>query len=254
MKVSIITPAYNIAPLIEKCILSVKNQTYKDIEHVIVNDGSKDNTFETAKKFEKEYNLKLLTQENKGIAISMTRGFKESTGEIFAWIDADNYYNLDIVEKIVDIFKKNPKIDVVYGNVDVVDEKGKIINTYRPPKEISFEKALIYSIGAIPVQPAVFFKKEVFEKIGEFDSKYKIAVDYDFWLKVLKNRPNIYYYNVSFGNYLRDKKAISQSLKGITKGYKEMVDICSKYNQTLYGKVMMFIKYFRGYIRALIKI
>lgn len=253
MKVSIITPAYNCAHFIEKCILSVKNQTYKDIEHVIVNDGSKDNTFETAKKFEKEYNLKLLTQENHGIAFSMTRGFKEATGEIFAWIDADNYYNLDIVEEIIRLFEKNPTLDIIYGNVDVVDENGKLINTYKTPKDISFEKALIYTTGAIPVQPAVFFRKKMFEIANGFDSKYRIAGDYDFWLKVLKSKPNILYLDKSFGNYLRVKSGISQNTKGMIRGYKEMLDVCKKYDQPLYGKIMMFIKYFKGYLGAFIK-
>lgn len=253
MKVSIITPAYNAGPFLEKCILSVKNQTYKDIEHVIVNDGSKDNTQEIAEKYSKEYNLKLINQENRGIAYSMTRGFKEASGDIFAWIDADNYYNLDIVEKVIKIFESDKTIDVVYGNVDVIDEVNKKSHTYFPPSDISFEKALIYATGAIPVQPAVFFKKEIFEKVGGFDSKYRIAGDYDFWLKALKDKPKLYYYNISFGNYLRDMRGISQSTKGTINGYKEMVDVCKKYNQPLYGKIMMFIKYFKGYLGLFIK-
>jgi len=254
MKVSIVTPAYNAATLIEKCIASVKNQTYKDIEHLIVNDGSKDNTLEFIKKAESKYNLKCLDQKNHGIAYSMTRGFEEASGDIFAWIDADNYYNLDTIEKVVNIFKKDPTTDIIYGNVDVVDENGKLINTYKPPEDISFEKALIYTTGAIPVQPAVFFQRKIYKKVGGFDSKYRIAGDYDFWLKILKEKPKICYLDVSLGNYLRDKKAISQSLRGIREGYKEMVDICSKYDQPMRGKITMFFKYARGYLKNLIRL
>lgn len=253
MKVSIVTPAYNCTHFIEKCILSVKNQTYKNIEHIIINDGSKDNTLDVIKKYDKQYNLRWLDQENKGIAFSMTRGFKEANGDIFAWIDADNYYNLDIVNEVVKIFENNPALDIVYGNVDVIDEVKKRSHTYYPPKDISFEKALIYSTGAIPVQPAVFFKKEIFKKIGGFDSKYRIAGDYDFWLKVLKEKPNIFYFNKSFGSYLKDERGISQSVSGIVRGYKEMIDVCKKYKQPMHGKMMMFIKYFKGYVGSFIK-
>ena len=253
MRVSIITPAYNCAHFIDKCVSSVKNQTYKDIEHVIINDGSKDNTFETAKKYEKEYNLKLLTQDNHGIAYSMTRGFKEASGDIFAWIDADNYYDTEIIDEVIKIFEKDSSIDIAYGNIDNVDESGKMIFTYKPPHDISFEKALIYTTGAIPQQPAVFFKRKIFEKIGSFDSKYKIAGDYDFWLKALIDKPKLFYYDKSFGYYLRVRSGISQNARGTIRGYKEMLDVCKKYKQPLYGKIMMFIKYAKGYLGSFIK-
>lgn len=253
MKISIVTPAYNAALLISKCIDSVKNQTYKDVEHIIINDGSKDDTRRVIADHEGTYSIKCLDQDNRGIAYSMTRGFKEATGDIFGWIDSDNYYYENILEKVVNIFENNPELDVVYGNVDIVDGNGKILNTYKPPKHLSLKNALVRATGAIPVQPAVFFKRTLYEKIAGFDTRYRIAGDYDFWLKALALKPKTHYEDISFGNYLRDDKAISQSLKGIIRGYKEVMDIVRNYNQTLYGKCMIFIKYAKGFAKAILR-
>lgn len=251
--VSIITPAFNSEATLEKCILSVKNQTYKNIEHVVIDGASSDHTVEVIKKFEKEYNIKWISEKDKGITDAMNKGFNIASGEIFAWIDADNDYSLNIVEEVVAIFEKDPTIDIVYGNIDFVDESKQTHTTYCPPKDISFEKALIHTTGAIPLQPAVFFKNSIFKKAGGFDLSYKLAGDYDFWLRVLEKKPHIYYYDKIFGNYLKDEKGLSQSAKGIIRGYKEVVAITGRYNQPLHGKVILFIKYAKGYISAFVR-
>jgi len=190
--ISIITPTFNSVDKLETCILSIKNQTYKNIEHIIIDGGSSDSTIDLIRKYEKEYNIKWLSEKDNGVADAMNKGFEMASGEFFGWIDADNYYNPDIIESIIKNFETTPSINIIYGNVDIVDVDKKV-SSYSPPEHISFEKALIYTTGAIPVQPAVFFKREVFEKAKGFDSKYKIAGDFDFWLKVLKKEKNIYY-------------------------------------------------------------
>lgn len=251
--VSIITPAFNSESTIEKCILSVKNQTYKSIEHVIIDGASTDHTIDIIKKYEKQYNIKWISEKDKGITDAMNKGFTLSSGEIVAWIDADNYYNLNIIEEIVDILEKNPTIDIVYGNIDFVDEGMKTHTTYKPPKDISFKKSLTLSTGAIPLQPAVFFKKILFEKAGGFDLAYRVAGDYDFWVRVLKEKPNIFYYDKIFGNYLKDEKGLSQSTKGIILGYKEVSLISERYNPTLLVRMVLLIKYAKGYLSALLR-
>lgn len=249
--VSIITPAFNSADVIEKCILSVKNQTYNNIEHIIIDGGSNDNTKEILEKYSKEYNLKWVSEKDNGIADAMNKGFKMASGDIFAWIDADNYYDLNIVDEVVKIFNDN--IDVVYGNIKIINDVKKTEYIYRPPKNVSFNKALVYSTGSIPAQPAVFFKKEIFDEINGFDPSYKVAGDYDFWLKVLATKPSIFYYDKIFGSYIKGDLAASQSIKGIVKGYKEMLLICKKNNQPVWGKILMFLKYAKGFFSFLIK-
>lgn len=251
MKVSIVTPSFNSGAFIEKCILNVKKQNYSDIELIVIDGGSKDNTLDILKKYAEKDKIIWISEKDKGIADAMDKGFRMAKGDIFAWLDADNYYSDGIVQEVVDIFKNNPTVDVVYGNIDVIDQNGKLIRTYNPPKVLSFKQALIKTTGAIPPQPAVFFRRGIFDRVGGFDVNFKVAGDYEFWVKVLKTNPNIYYYNKIFGYYYSDGTTASQSIKGVIKGFKEMLFIGKKYGQTPYGRFVMFLKYFKGYIGSL---
>ena len=253
MKVSIITPAYNCEKFIEACMLSVKNQDYRNIEHIIVNDGSKDGTETVIQKYIGSYNVKLIRQTNHGVAHAMNTGFQSATGDVLAWLDADNYYSENIVSEIVSIFEKDQGIDVVYGNIDFVDASQKKIGYHKPPADISFKKALIYTTGYIPLQPAVFFKKEVFTKTGGFDTRYRISGDYEFWLHALKENPRLFYYDKTFGSYTIVMSGISQSFKGVKNSLKEMLLIGKAYGQTPYGKMMLILKYSKGFVGRYIK-
>jgi len=253
MKVSIITPAYNCEKFIEKCILSVKEQDYQDVEHVIVNDGSTDNTENIIKKYVGSYPVKWINQKNHGIAYTMNKGFEIATGDIYAWLDADNYYNKDTVSEVMKVFDKYSDIDIVYGNIEFVDANGKKTGTHKPPPNISFNKALIHTTGAIPLQPAVFFKKEIYIKTGGFDNHYRIAGDYEFWLNVLKENPKIFYIDKTFGSYTLVNSGASQSLKGVINGLKETYSIAKKYNQPLYGKILLLFKYLKGFLGRFFK-
>jgi glycosyltransferase involved in cell wall biosynthesis len=253
MKVSIITPAYNCAEFLEKCILSVKEQDYHDIEHVIINDGSTDGTEHIIKKYEGSYPMIWAFQENHGIAYAMNKGFEMASGDILAWLDADNYYHANIIREVVKIFEENPNVDIVYGNIDFVDIAHKKIGTHKPPSNISFKNALIHTTGAIPLQPAVFFKKERYLKATGFDTRYRIAGDYEFWLNVLKENPRLMYIDKTFGSYTLVTSGASQSFKGVINGFKEVYTIAKEYHQPLYGKMMLFGKYSRGFLGKFLK-
>ncbi len=253
MKISIVTPAYNCEAFLEKCILSVKEQTYRDIEHIIVNDGSTDGTERIMKKYEGSYNMRWVSQENHGIAYTMNKGFSLATGDVFAWLDADNYYRAGILDEVAKAFKENPAVDIVYGNIDFVDTAGNKIGGHKPPEDITFKKALIRTTGAIPLQPAVFFKREIYSKTSGFDTRYRIAGDYDFWLQALENDPKLSYLDTTFGSYTLVTTGVSQSWKGVVNGFKEVYDIARRYHQPLYGKMMLFGKYAKGFLGKFVK-
>jgi len=248
--VSIITPTFNSAQKIEKCIRSIQNQTYKNIEHIIIDGKSDDNTIDVIKKYKKE-NIIWVSERDNGITDAMNKGFKMAQGEIFAWIDADNYYELNIVQEIVDIFEADPTIDIIYGNINFVDNLGNINSIHSPPTDITYKKILKKTTGSIPLQPAVFFKKEIFTKVGGFDTQYKVAGDFDFWIRVIKENPKTFYYNKVFGNYLKDESGVSQNIKGLVRGYKEMKKICNQHLQTFSGKIYLLIKYLKGIVKII---
>ncbi|MEA4910590.1 hypothetical protein SDC9_07925 [bioreactor metagenome] len=243
--ISIITPCFNSENTIERCILSVKNQ--KDcfnIEHIIIDGKSKDKTLEIIKKYESTYGMKWVSEKDSGIAEAMNKGFALAEGEYVAWLDADNYYPNDICSFISDKIKRNPEVDIFCGYIEFISKHKKKQFGSNPP--FSFKKALMKNTGSIPLQPGVFFKKKLWNDVSGFNTKYKIAGDYDFWLKVLKMNPEIDYSEKVFGYYLKEDMGASQSLKGITNGLKEMISIGSKYKQPFFGKISLVFKYVTG--------
>lgn len=242
--ISIITPCFNSEKTIETCISSIKDNTDNKIEHIIVDGKSSDKTIEIIKKYEGTYNLKWISEKDTGIADAMNKGFKMASGDFVSWIDADNYYDSNVYNHIINKINSDSNIDIICGYVDVFDDKSK--KTFKPDFPFNFEKALIKNTGGIPVQPGVFFKRNLFEKAGGFNTDYKIAGDYDFWLKILKDNPNISYSDVVFGYYKKEEAGASQSIKGIKNGLREMLNIGRIHNQTTYGKILLIIKYIKG--------
>ncbi len=251
--ISIITPTFNSIQGLEKCILSVKNQSYKKIEHIIIDGGSTDGTVDIIKKYEKEYNVKWISEQDSGIADAMNKGFKMASGEIIAWLDADNYYDKDITNKVATVFETNPEVKIVYGRIKIIDRNNNTFD-YKPKFPMSLKKALFYTTGAIPAQPGVFLKNETFKESGGFNTNYRIASDFDFWLKVLEKNPKIKFLNEVFGFYLLEDGGASQSPQGIYNGFKEMYGIGKKHGQPIYAKIFMFMKYLKCYMSKIFKI
>jgi len=112
--------------------------------------------------------------------------------------------------------------------------------------------ALLHTTGAIPLQPGVFFKKSLFERVGGFDSNYKIACDFDFWLRVLKIDPKIHYLSETIGFYRSGiSSAASQSISGLFFGFKEVLKISSLHGYSITGRINLIVKYCFGLVGSL---
>ena len=252
MKFSIVTPAYNAETFIEKCLTSIRDQTYSDFEYIVVNDGSVDGTEQIVKKFANTFELKLISQPNSGIASAMNAGFDSASGDILAWLDADNYYTLDALKTAAREFINDPSLDILYGDIEFDFSNGRK-KGYSPPHDISFKKALIDTTGAIPLQPAVFFKRHLYSETGGFNSAYRVAGDYDFWLKALERIPKLKYLPYTFGIYTIISSGASQSSRGIINSFKEVYNIASQHKQPAIGKIKMCFKFGKGFIANIIR-
>jgi len=144
LKVSIVTPSFNQGKYIEETIKSVVNQTYKNIEHIIIDNESDDGTIEILKKYR---HLKWLSEKDKGQTNAINKGIKMSSGEIIAWLNSDDLYYEDAAEIVVEFFQANQDIDMVYGNCMLIDEKGTEIELVKPGP-LDFHK-LLYSMNYI---------------------------------------------------------------------------------------------------------
>ena len=119
--VSVVTPSYNKGAFIEETILSVKNQTYPRIEHIIIDGGSTDNTIDVIKKYEGTYNMHWVSEPDNGQSDAVNKGWRMARGEILGWLNSDDTYMPWAVETAVKFLTGHPNVSVVYGNCNIIN-------------------------------------------------------------------------------------------------------------------------------------
>lgn len=191
MKVSVITSVYNNKETIKDAIDSVLNQTYKDIEYIIIDGASSDGTVDIVKSYGDKI-TKFVSKSDKGIYDGLNKGVSLVAGDIIAFLHSDDIYaSDDIIQKVADEFKNDSSLDGVYGDL-IYTPKNDTTKILRYWKSQDFNKSLLAK-GWMPAHPTLFLKKEVYEKYGKFDLDFKIAADYDFMLRVLSAGINVQY-------------------------------------------------------------
>ena len=177
MQFSVVTPSYNQASFIEKTILSVLEQRYPAVEHIIVDGGSTDGTLDILKKYK---HLRWISEPDKGQTDAINKGLRMAKGEILAWINSDDYYLHGAFDRVVNAYKDIRKPDVVMGDILVVGQDGgKIARRRAIPYD---HKMLLFGTNYIQ-QPGVFFTREALEKAGYLDEDLHFAMDWDLWLR-----------------------------------------------------------------------
>ena len=176
--VSIVTPSYNQGQFIEETILSVKNQDYPNIEHIIVDGGSTDNTLEILKKYEGTYNMRWISEPDDGMYQAINKGLRIAQGEIMAYLNSDDLYLPWTVATVALYFQSNPDVDLVYGDMLGLNTNGKLVLRFYPPLNLGY----IERTGFLG-QPTVFWQKKVFEYLKGFDETLKFVADCDYWMK-----------------------------------------------------------------------
>lgn len=191
-KVSIIIPVYNGENYIRESINSALNQTYKNIEIVVVNDGSKDNTDEICKSFGKK--IKYIKKENGGVATALNTGIKAAKGQYIAWLSHDDLYKENRIEKGIEALSKQKNKDtIIFSNFELIDSKGKVYSRTHFLSDISREKLCqgFYPVVCAAINGCTtLINKNCFKKVGLFDENLRTSQDYDMWLKLLKIYPS----------------------------------------------------------------
>ncbi|MBK9207016.1 MAG: glycosyltransferase [Anaerolineales bacterium] len=177
--VSIITPSYNQAAYLEQTINSVLNQDYSNIEYILIDGGSTDNSVEIIKRHANRFAY-WVSEKDSGQAEAINKGFAKATGEIIAWLNSDDYYLDGAVSAAVKVFDENPDIVLVYGNMLAVDENGKTFNTLNY-KQLSLEDLLCFQIIG---QPAVFMRRSALQKTSGLDSTFHFLLDHHLWIQL----------------------------------------------------------------------
>ena len=183
LKVSIITVVYNNKSTIKNAIESVLNQTYKNIEYIVIDGASTDGTIEIIESYANKMD-KFVSEPDKGIYDAMNKGLKLATGDIVGILNSDDIYaNNKVIETVADAFQKND-CDAIYGDLVYVDKEdlNKIIRYW---KSKPFKKGL-FKKGWHPAHPTYFVKKDVYDRYGLFNHDFKIAADYELMLRFME--------------------------------------------------------------------
>jgi len=189
--ISIITATYNSEATLETCIKSVLEQTYPNIEYIIVDNCSKDATLDIARTHSGQIN-RIVSEPDKGIFDALNKGIKLASGDIVGFLHADDFYaSNQILALIMEKFRVSGS-DAVYGDLQYVgkNDTDKIIRQW-VSGEFSIKKMMN---GWMPPHPALFIKRECYKKMGYFNLDYKIAADYELMLRfIVKNQISMSY-------------------------------------------------------------
>ncbi len=181
MKISIITATYNSASTVRDTLASIAKQTYRPIEHIIVDGLSSDETLQIVREFP-HVDL-TIAEKDSGIYDAMNKGILHSTGEIVGILNSDDVYTSDtVIERVMKLFEDNT-VDAVYGDLQYVDKNNlnRIVRTWKAGQ---FERNKFF-YGWMPPHPSFFVRKEAYQKWGMFNLQLRSAADYEIMLRFL---------------------------------------------------------------------
>lgn len=189
MKVSIITTTYNSANTIADTLESVLNQTYKNLELIVIDGASVDGTLDIIKTYEPRFEgrMKWISEPDKGIYDAMNKGIQRASGDLVGILNSDDYYSSDnILDIITSTFKENEDKDV---HLDAVYADVHFITPTNPNKCVRYYSSAIFrpsrlKWGYMPAHPSFYCRKEVYDRCGLYSTEYKIASDFDMMVRM----------------------------------------------------------------------
>lgn len=186
-KISIVTPSFNQGQFIEQTIQSVLSQNYPNLEYIVMDGGSTDNTVEILKRYEGK--LKWFSEKDKGQSDAINKGLKMATGDIVTWLNSDDYYLPGTLQKVGSYFEEHQEVQWITGDYKIVDENGGEIQPFVRAyknflRSLPFRNAL-YVANYIN-QPSTFWKRTLLKEIGFVNENYHLCMDYDLWLRIYK--------------------------------------------------------------------
>lgn len=184
-KVSIVTPNYNFGKFIGQTIESIMNQNYENIQHIIVDDGSTDNSVEIIKQYiyKNPNKIKLIQQPNKGQTTAINVGLRVADGDIVGWINSDDLYCDNVIESIVEEFLEDQKTDIIFGDLSMINNDGEVIKIV---KQLPMDEmvGIFFGFGKLVASNTLFWRSSMFKKVGFLNEKFLYNMDGEFFSRL----------------------------------------------------------------------
>ena len=216
-KLSVITVVYNSENLIEKTIQSIINQTYSNIEYIIIDGASTDSTMEIVNHYSNKIS-KIISEPDNGLYYAMNKGLDVASGDYVLFINAgDMLCDTNIVSEIF-FNQQATQADVIYGDTDIIDNKGKIIHErrHRPPEKLKFKS---FKRGMLVCHQSFIAKKSL---APHYDTNFRYAADYDWCVKILKQSKKNYNANLTISFFLEGGQTRKTIIPGLKERFKSM--------------------------------
>lgn len=226
--ISIVVPSYNQGHLIGHTLDSILTQNVPNMEVLVIDGGSKDNTVEVLKSYGER--IRWVSERDRGQSDAINKGLRQARGEILAYVNSDDTYEPGAVRRALNTFAEHPEVDFLYGDANFIDGDGRLIMA---AKAVDFDRGILFYDHNYICQPATFWRRSVIERIGLFDESLYYFMDYDFFLRAAKAGVRFLHMRESLAN-LRlhsDCKTVSGSNKDADNMNRVRTEILNRYRQ-----------------------
>ena len=220
-KISIVTPSYNQGQFLEETIQSVLEQKYPNLEYIVIDGNSSDNSVGIIKRYEKHL-TRWISEPDGGQTEAINKGLRMITGDIWAYLCSDDTYASGAFMECVRAFEQNPDAAVVYGGCNFIDTQGRVTRFKRPGP---FNRRKLLKDNYI-FQPSVFLRRRVLDAHGFFDESLHYVMDYEYWLRIAEQERFVWVDQI-LSNYRLHSS--SKSIRDVLKMYGESIPIKKKY-------------------------
>lgn len=258
--ISIIIPVYNSQETIKFVLQSIYNQTYKEVEVLLINDGSTDQSEKIINEFSKTMRLKYIFQKNRGVSSARNLGLTLAQGDYIMFLDSDDFWENDKIEKQLGILQNNQNIDFLGANRDGKKIKYFFLKKFNELQPIS-KRLLLYK--NFFMTSSVVFKRDIVSEVGFFNEKMSYSEDWEYFLRIA-NKFNCYLYNESLVYSITNKPAfghsgLSANLLKMEKGELETLKLGYKLNivgvlEYSFIVILSFLKFLRRFVISKLRI
>lgn len=234
-KISIVTPSFNQASFLEETIRSVTSQRYPNLEYIVMDGGSTDGSVEIIRRHQ-EHIAFWRSERDAGQSDALRQGFQRATGDIFAYLNSDDTLEPGTLGIVADYMVSHPEIDLVYGDINLIDAAGKHLYRAHPLLDL---RILVYENPFVP-QQAMFWRRDLYERVGGVNSSLRFAMDYELTLKFLLERAKVSKIHKVLANFRVHPEAKSSTIRHVM--HSERDEILARLYPMEEGKLVRILK------------